>query len=39
MDKICSKLEISIKDQDTESQLSKPIKLKIQKYIENDQCK
>lgn len=36
MDKICSKLQISVKDQNTETQLSKDVKLRIQKYIEND---
>lgn len=36
LDKICSKLEISVKDQEPEYQLSKSVKLRIQKYIEND---
>lgn len=39
LDKICSKLEISVKDQDAENQLSKSVKLRIQKYIENDQVR
>lgn len=33
LNKICSKLQISLKDANNEDALSKSVKLKIQKYI------
>lgn len=39
MDKICSKLDISVKDMPDGSILSKSVKTKIQKLIEKDEIK
>jgi hypothetical protein len=39
LDKICSKLEISVKDAPDGSTLTKAVKLKIQKMIEKDEIR